>query len=177
MLTLAQYTVLLARLNEKSMEGIKKITLLPGMNFMDREKWWCRGEMRSRSHEGVDLVCWEDDAGERYFFGQGIKVPCLISGEIVAICDDFLGKSVFVRGESRTLGGIVAVYAHILPEARPGDHVARGEEIGVIAPAEGPVPAHLHLSLLRFTPVFSWTDVDWKYLNKCDCGLFLEPFA
>lgn len=177
MVTIDQYAALLSRLNEKSVKGIKKITLLPGMDFRDREKWWIRGEKRCRPHEGVDLVCCEDDAGKRHFLGEGIKVPCLASGEIVSICDDFLGKSVFVRGESSSLGSIVAVYAHILPKGRRGDLVVTGEEIGMIAPTDGSVPAHLHLSLFRFSPALPWADIDWKYLNKCDWDLFLNPFA
>jgi len=153
------------------------MTLLPGMDFGDREKWWTGGEKRSRPHEGVDLICFEDDAGTRHFLGEGIKVPSLVSGEIVAICDDFLGKSVFVEGESSSLGSIVAVHAHILPKGRRGDLVMTGEEIGMIAPPHGSVPAHLHLSLLRFTQALPWADIDWKYLNKCHSDLFLEPFA
>jgi hypothetical protein len=113
----------------------------------------------------VDLVCGEDDAGKRHFLGEGIKVSCLASGEIVSICDDFLGKSVFVRGESSSLGSIVAVHAHILPKGRRGDLVVTGEEIGMIAPTDGSVPAHLHLSLFRFSPALPWADIDWKYLK------------
>ena len=176
-LTIDQYAALLSCLNEKSAKGIKKITLLPGMDFRDREKWWNRGEKRCRPHEGVDIVCCEDDAGKRHFLREGIKVPCLTSGEIVSICDDFLGKSVFVRGESRSRGSIVAVHAHILPKVRRGDLVVTGEEIGMIAPTNGSVPAHLHLSLFRFSPAVPWADIDWNYLNKCDWDLFLNPFA
>lgn len=177
MLTIDQYAALLACLNEENANGVTKITLLPGMDFGDREKWWTRGGKRCRAHEGVDVVCGEDGAGERHFLGEGIKVPCLTSGEIIAICDDFLGQSVWVRGKSRSLGSIVAVHAHILPKGRLGDHVGRGAEIGMIAPAEGEVPAHLHLSLLRFNPALPWADIDWHYLNKCDWDLFLDPFA
>jgi hypothetical protein len=39
------------------------------------------------------------------------------------------------------------------------------------------VPAHLHLSLFRFSPGLSWGDIDWKHLNACDLSLFLDPFA
>lgn len=176
-LTIDQYAQLLARLNEKNMHGVKKIVFLAGMDFGDREKWWTRSGRRRRPHEGVDVVCGEDSAGERHFLGEGVKVPSLTSGEIVAICDDFLGQSVLVRGASRSRGSIVAVHAHILPKGRRGDLVEAGEEIGVIAPTEGPVPAHLHLSLLGFNPALPWADIDWQYLNKCDWDLFLDPFA
>ncbi|MBU0964922.1 MAG: M23 family metallopeptidase [Proteobacteria bacterium] len=177
MLTLDQYAVLLAGLNGKSGKDIKNIILLPGMDFRGREKWWARGEWRCRPHEGVDVVCCEDDAGEEQFLGEGTKVPCLLSGEIVALCDDFLGKSVFVRGEGYSFGDFVAVHAHILTKVRPGDRVVTGEEIGVIAPANGTVPAHLHLSLFRFSTELPWGDIDWQYLNSCDLSIFLNPFV
>jgi len=176
-LTLDCYAAQLAHLNGKRGQAVKNIILLPGMDFLDQEKWWVRGAWRCRPHEGVDVVCCADDAGEKCFLGEGLKVPCLISGEIVAICDDFLGKSVFVRGEGCSLGNIVAVHAHILTEVRLGDRVVTGEEIGMIAPTNGVVPAHLHLSLFRFSPGLPWGDIDWKYLNACDLSLFLDPFA
>ncbi|MCK9296822.1 MAG: M23 family metallopeptidase [Desulfobulbaceae bacterium] len=177
MLTIDRYAALLARLNVKSGKAIKNIILLPGMDFLDRGKWWVGGEWRCRPHEGVDVVCWADDAGEKHFLGEGIKVPCLLAGEILAICDDFLGQSVFVRGDGGSLGDIVAVHAHILTKVRLGDRVVAGEEIGMIAPGNGPVPAHLHLSLLRFSPALPWAGIGWKHLNACDRSLFLNPFA
>jgi len=176
-LTMGQYGALLARLNGVTGRGDTEITLLPGMAFLAREKWWVRGEERRRPHEGVDLVCWTDDSGQRHFFGAGIRVPCLISGEIVAICTDFLGKSVFVRGADTSRDGLVAVHAHIMPQVRLGDQVVLGEEVGSIAEAHGPVPAHLHLSLLRCNPAWPWAAMDWQFLNGCDLQLFLNPFA
>lgn len=176
MLTIDQYTAHLQQLNEKSCGVINKITLLPGMDFLDQQKWWTKGGRRSRPHEGVDLVFWSDEHGKRHFLRAGLKVACLISGEIVAICDDFLGKSVFVRGNDRSYRDIVAIHAHILPIGRVGDRLSTGEEIGIIAPATGVVPAHLHLSMLRDSPALSKEEMNWQYLNRCEMNRFLNPF-
>jgi len=177
MLTLHQYAVLLSLLQGKGGNGTEKIELRPGMGFGALEKWWSRNEMRCRPHEGVDILCFDDGRRNKHFLGPGGKVPCLLTGEIIAICDDFLGQSVFVKGEDASLGDIIAVHAHILPQGRCGNRSVVGTEIGVVAPGKGSVPPHLHLSLLMLPPEFSMTDLHWEFLNQCGQELFLNPFS
>jgi hypothetical protein len=177
MVTLNQYAAQLAALHGTEASGAARIELRPGMDFGAREKWWGAGGKRVRPHEGVDIQCFTDGGRNRHVLGAGGKVPALLSGEIIAICDDFLGQSVFVRGRDPFLGEIVAVHAHILPPGRVGDRIAGGAQIGVVAAGRGVVPPHLHLSLLRLPPGFSPGDLRWDILNQCGAGLFLAPFA
>lgn len=150
-------------------------SFLSGMGFGDFQKWWEDG-LRMRPHEGVDISQYNDIHGTCHVLGEQTKVPFFLSGKVVAICDDFLGKTVFVHGLCRKYGEVVAGHAHIIPAVLPGMNIMAGEVAGQFAPPNSKVPAHFHLSLIRFPPGCRLKDLDWNFLNNCEQELFLEPF-
>ncbi len=168
------FTYSLLNLNKLNADDFRNWSFEPGMGFADHQKWWEKGD-RVRPHEGVDISLYEDKRGARHVLSEKTKVPFFLSGRVVAICNDFLGKTVFVHGNCRDYGEVIAAHAHILPAVVPGRIVTAGEIAGRFAPANSKVPAHFHLSLIRFPPACSLTELDWNFLNTCDQGLFLEP--
>ncbi len=166
----------LFELNGRKNFQFRNWLFLPGMGFGDKQKWWSGGEERLQSHEGVDICRYEDTCGNQCLLKKDTKVPLLMSGRIVAICDDFLGKSVFVKGSAKQ-GRWIAVHAHITTELLCGDFVEEGDAAGQIASGRSVIPAHFHLSLIKYDSFKLPDKLDWHFLNTSDQGIFVDPFG
>ncbi|MCB2181182.1 MAG: M23 family metallopeptidase [Desulfobulbaceae bacterium] len=178
MLNDRQIGQLILEINGKRAGDFKNWFFMPGMGFEDCEKWWGGGGMRVRPHEGVDLCCYEDRKGERLFLSEQTRIPSISSGEIVAICKDFLGHTVFVKNGEEDFGEIIIAYAHIQPYCQLGDFVQTGDPVGEIcATTREKILPHLHLSLLLPPPELKYKDLNWQYLNNCKKDIFLNPFC
>ena len=52
-------------------------------------------------------------SGRDLQFDPGVKIPVMTAGTVIAVCDDFLGRSVFLAASFRDK--LISVYAHIVP--------------------------------------------------------------
>jgi hypothetical protein len=134
--------------------GFAAWEFLPGMKFAERGAWWRDGAGRACPHEGLDIRCYRTGDGRLLSLRAGARVPVTYRGEVVAIVDDFLGRSVFVAHEYCDRQGwrLHSVYGHVdpCPGVVPGRPLGDGDPVGTIADSSArriPVPPHLHLSL------------------------------
>ena len=138
----------LRRLTEES--GFKCWIFLPGMLFGNHIEWWGDGCRRRTEHEGLDFATGILRNGEICSIPEGVPARALADGEVAAVLDDFIGKTVVVRHStiSRLNGDILhTLLSHIQPQLRPQDAVAKGQMIGKVGKsAKAGAPAHLHLS-------------------------------
>ncbi len=130
--------------------GFKCWIFLPGMLFGNRIEWWGDGCRRRTEHEGLDFATGILHNGEICSIPEGVPARALADGEVAAVLDDFIGKTVVVRHStiSRPNGDIFhTLLSHIQPQVRRQDTVAKGQIIGKVGKsAKAGAPAHLHLS-------------------------------
>lgn len=162
--------------------GFREWVFHPGMLFGALEMWWGRGGNRDRPHEGLDVRCYRDAGGRIHGLDGTIRVPVMYEGEIAAIRDDFLGRSVFVRHPIRDGGGrrLHTIYGHTAPDGdvRVGDALGEGEEFATVAltPAgKTSAPAHLHLTVAWVSPSVSGEALDWRTMGDARRVILLDP--
>lgn len=148
-----------------------------GMGFGDEYTWWGGRKRRPAPHEGVDFYAYVDKNSRQRTLRAGIRIPFLARGRIVSVCDDFLGRSLFVHHEFETGEAIVAVYGHLATRWTGGEEVHPGEVAGGLAPATAVVPSHLHISFFLPPPGCRPEQLDWRYLNNCEFSCFIDPFS
>jgi hypothetical protein len=155
----------------------------PGMTYGSREKWWPDTGARPTPHEGIDICYYTDKSGRERQFGPSTRVPAMTTGTVIALCDDFLGRSVFLEHYSDNQERLISIYAHIVPHQRifPGLKVAAGEEIGTVADTVGRknrMPAHLHITIMKRPPAaYSGVHLDWEYICNAGRVCLVDPFA
>jgi hypothetical protein len=164
--------------------GFSAWDFLPGMRFDERIAWW-RGESerdRGGRHEGLDFCCYRTGEGRRLGLGAGALVPVIFGGAVVALVDDFLGKSLFVAHECRDSQGrqLHSIYGHLhpRPELAPGSLLEDGAAVGVVADTSGgknAVPPHLHLTLALIHREGGPERLDWSALRDSRRVLLLDP--
>jgi murein DD-endopeptidase MepM/ murein hydrolase activator NlpD len=145
----------------------------PGMIFGSREKWWPDTGLRPTAHEGLDICYYRNGSGRVMQFDPGVRIPVMTAGTVLAICGDFLGRSVFLQHHAGTLEKLISVYAHIVPSATiiPGYQVAEGEVIGTVADTTGrknKMPAHLHITIMNIPFGASGEHLNWNFI--CNSG-------
>jgi site-specific recombinase XerD len=87
------FTKIFVELNQERLGKFKKWVFLEGMLFGTDVKWWNSKEKRKRSHEGVDLYFYQLASGGIERLKQGLFVPAFLSGEVLSLVEDYLGKS------------------------------------------------------------------------------------
>jgi len=146
--TLSGFREWLRRLTEEC--GFKCWVLCPGMLFGDRQEWWGERSRRRTEHEGVDFATGLLPNGETGNIPGGVPVRSLADGDVVAVLDDFIGKTVVVRHSaiSREDGDVFyTCLSHIQPRVRPADSVAGGQIVGTTGKSTGTsAPSHIHLT-------------------------------
>jgi murein DD-endopeptidase MepM/ murein hydrolase activator NlpD len=145
---IADYQEWLSRFAEES--GFQYWVFDPGMLFGDCVEWWGDCARRRTEHEGIDFA-------KGFLPGSGIcRIPdsvpirSIADGEIAAILDDFIGKTVVVRHPSivRPNGDVFhTLLSHIRPLGTETGFARKGEILGNIGKLTNtPAPAHLHLT-------------------------------
>jgi len=169
----------LVRRNGLDAAGFAEWEFPPGMKFAERVAWWRDGAERTGAHEGLDIRLYRTGDGRRLSLGAGARIPAVYPGAIVAIVDDFLGRSVFVAHDVRDGDGrrLHSVYGHVdpCPGLAPGSPLGDEDLIGTIADpfARGSlVPPHLHLSLAM---IAGSGPVGWPELRDPALALLLDP--
>jgi hypothetical protein len=172
----------LARWNGLGAAGFAAWEFLPGMKFAERVAWWRDSAERTGAHEGLDICRYWTGDGGRLSLGAGARVPAVCQGEVVAIVDDFLGRSVFVAHGVRDGDGrrLHTVYGHVDPRPGlvPGSLIGDEDLVGTIADpaARGKrVPPHLHITVALISSEGSPEKLDWDALRDRGRVLLLDP--
>jgi hypothetical protein len=172
----ARFGALVAGLAAGAPHTFRRWRLKPGMAFGADHFWWpAAGKKRPRPHEGIDFFCYEDTRKRVHYLAGGL-VPCPCHGEVVGLCPDFLGHSVFVRAAGPCGPGIY-VLAHVAPSVDLGQIVAPGQGVGTVAAGTGRVPGHLHVSLLGGGPGDLPAQLSWPALLAQEKLQWQRPFC
>jgi hypothetical protein len=130
--------------------GLESWIFRPGMLFGDSIEWWGGCNQRSTVHEGIDFAEGLHPVEGRSFVAEGTPVRSIMDGQVVAILDDFIGKTVVMRHSAiKQLQGDVfhTFLSHIQPTIEKMGQIAKGEILGKVGkPASAKVSAHLHLT-------------------------------
>jgi hypothetical protein len=145
-----------------------------GMLFSTRDKWWGNFKFRHTAHEGIDITYFRTARDRLNCFDDTVKIPAMDDGQVLNICDDFLGKSLVV--EQQAPGAreerIVFVYAHIIPaqEIKTGNIIQKNTFIATVCHTrKNPqLPPHLHFSCFEVGHRIKEKNLNWT--------LFSDPF-
>lgn len=176
MISVDNFGSLFLAVNGQGEHGFGRWVFQPGMAYGDAEFWWSSNQKkRPRSHEGIDFFCYEDSRGMSHSLGRSL-VPAPCGGDVIGLCRDFLGQSLFLLADHSTSPKGVFVLAHIASDARVGQRVRQGGILGRIAFGRGEVPGHLHVSFLQG----DWRDLpgelSWPALLDQQKLRFVRPF-
>lgn len=178
----SQFSNYLIKYNYLDNIGFKQWIFLSGMLFQDFSKWWDSGNNRITSHEGLDFCFFEDKLGKHHRLNKNIVVPVMYNGEIVYVCDDFLGKSIFVKHSFYKKCGkmLYSIYAHTNLINRKGlsNKVNEGDKIATIAnikKRDSKIPPHLHISTIWLPDKFPVEMLNWRTLCKFERSNFSDP--
>ena len=155
---------------------------LPGMCFADTQAWWKDGPRQS-PHEGIDLLFFTDQSGQRRELPEQALVPPLWDGEVVAVFEDFLGSTVAVRHPVMDGQGwrLVSLYAHVRPLVECGAQVSARAPLAAVAfgkvRGSSAPPDHLHLSLGWLAPGWPVTELVWPALWNNPGIRLIEPIS
>jgi len=149
----------LLRLTKES--GFDKWRFRPGMAFGDRTEWWGPRGRRRTVHEGLDFV--EGFiGGEARLVPEGVPARAIAPGEVAAVLDDYMGKTVVVRHPSMTQpdGNVFhTLVSHIQTEGTMPPFVNKGEMLGRIGKRAGiHIRPHLHLTGAWFPADFPFAE-------------------
>jgi hypothetical protein len=163
--------------NELSGGGVITWRFYPGMTYGSREKWWPDTGERPTAHEGLDICYYTDSSGRDRQFTPDIKIPVMKAGTVLATCDDFLGRSVFLAHHAELL---ISAYAHIVPRSFiiPGLTVSAGEVIGTVADTAGrknKMPVHLHITIMKAQAALAGVQLDWEYICNAGRATLMDP--
>jgi len=148
----SEYLATIARINNLGMGQPVEWLFHTGMLFSTREKWWGDFKSRASAHEGIDITYFRTKPREVCRFDDTIIIPAMEDGQIINICNDFLGKTLVVDLENNEDSDIrvFLAYAHILPEKEliEGDRLKKNDIIArVCDTGKNPqLPPHLHFS-------------------------------
>jgi len=150
----------------------------PGMLFRSSRKWWADFGTRHALHEGLDIVMYRNRDGRIAWLDTSINIPAMTAGNVINVCDDFLGQSVIIENESnfRNDARIVTVYSHMnVPKHLfPGKSVSTGESLGRIADTSGRksgIPCHLHISIMEIKREIPDHMIKWNLMGNPDPDL------
>lgn len=163
----AEYCGLLLEANGVIATGVSPFIIADGMGLGDDAVWWPSvWQKRPVAHEGIDLVRFRTASGVASVF-RGFRIISPVSGTVVAICADFLDKTVWLNPDTQP--DVLVLLSHLDPRVTPGQRLVCGDAIGFINYAVSNVPSHLHLSVLAG---------DWRSISVLDWqGVHDQPFA
>ncbi len=130
--------------------GFERWLFRPGMLFGDRIEWWGDRNRRRTEHEGIDFAEGVQLDSTARGIRESIPIYAITDGDVVAVLDDFLGKTVVTRHPAITQesGDVFYTFlSHIQPASEKLRRVTKGRLIGRVNKSEDTgAPAHLHLS-------------------------------
>jgi hypothetical protein len=176
-----RFTRFLVRLNQPQTSGFEEWVFREGMTFGAPDTWWAEKGPRARPHEGLDICFFSDMEGRVLRLLPGTKIPVMYDGTLVALLDDFLGKTLIVEHGIRDEDGRVlcSMYAHLTPDEtmQPGRVLQQGDIIAGLAPApsKAAILPHLHLSLGWASRAIEYDALDWRTLGEEEKLALVDP--
>ncbi len=168
--------------NRAELAGFKSWLFQPGMLFNSLETWWGEKKPRAAPHEGLDLCCFADAAGQIKQLDENIKIPATFAGKIVKLDRDFLGESIYLSHEIFSADGrqLYTAYGHTRPLAalQVGQEVAAGEIIAHISAGSGKktkITPHLHLTFAWIPVPIALDRLNWPNLSTDRSITLLDP--
>jgi murein DD-endopeptidase MepM/ murein hydrolase activator NlpD len=180
----SHFTEFLIRENALDQDGFAHWIFQPGMLFKAPNKWWGDLGRRDKPHEGVDLCLYGNQGQRIRRIGENTGIPVMFDGVIVAMIDDFLGRSVIVEhapsGSHRFK--FYTIYGHTNP--RPDFQIGSTLKAGnIFATISGPVHKnsailpHLHISL-GWSPTSIFYDrLNWQTIGAPGMLNLLDPLV
>ena len=177
-----RFTEFLIRENGLTQNIVDRWVFHPGMLFHSPDKWWGDRGKRATPHEGLDLCLYMDPDGRIHGLDDKTRIPVLYDGVIVAIVNDFLGKSVIVehRYDDSDNLGFCSIYGHTNPpdNLQIGKFVKNGEILASIADSsrsKSGIQPHLHISLAITEKYIDYERFDWAMIGSRDMLTLLDP--
>lgn len=178
----SRFNEFLIRHNGLDEFGFEEWIFCPGMLFHGQDTWWEDGGIRQSPHEGLDYCFYRDTGGQNHRLNEKTKIPVMYDGNIVNICDDFLGKSVFVNHDISDDRGnrLHTIYGHTSPydNVDAGSVFQEGEAFATIADAgkkSTKVLAHLHISVAWVPEAFPRKELNWKTISDLQAITLCDP--
>jgi hypothetical protein len=150
----------------------------PGMEYGARNLWWGRLSQRPIPHQGVDIALYRSRDGGLRSLASGSVVPLAAPGRIVAVIEDFIGRTVVaMHGEAGDGCLLYTLYGHLAPRTGVlGEAFEGGEPVGAVARPRGEgVPPHLHLSVAEVPESVSPDTLAWGWLERSPLVRFRDP--
>jgi murein DD-endopeptidase MepM/ murein hydrolase activator NlpD len=149
--------------------GFKYWIFNRGMLFGDCIEWWGDCSRRRTAHEGIDFAKGFQPGSGISCIPEGLAVRSIADGEVTAMLDDFLGKTVVVRHPSITSpnGDVFhTLLSHIQPLITKMGPMAKGQVIGKVGSLKnGRVPIHLHLTGAWFPGSLSPNEITIDHIH------------
>ena len=149
-----------------------------GMLFGSKKKWWGDFGLRSNLHEGIDIAMYKDKHGKIKYFDTNIKIPAMANGNIINICNDFLGKSIVIEHELKSDKNlkIILIYAHVcvLKNIYIGRKIKKGDTLATVCDTstkKSKIPCHVHISIMEVKTKISNHLLDWKLFGSNNSNL------
>lgn len=162
--------------------GFQEWVFCPGMLFQSSGKWWGKRGVRTRPHEGLDLLLYRTDEGSIRHIDESFPIPMLADGRIVGMMDDFLGQSIIV--EHPSLEGnpenILTMYGHTHPleHVKPGLTMRKGDILATVA-GRGQraftMSPHLHITMALALSSVSYDKLNWDVIGVSGFLTLLDP--
>ena len=177
-----RFTEFIIRENDLAKCGFDQWVFQPGMLFNSPDKWWGDRGKRDTPHEGLDLCLYRVTSGRIFCIDENTKIPVMYNGVIVAIVNDFLGKSVIVEHELPDSGSprFCSIYGHTNPpvDLQIGKSVKKGDILATLANSsrsKSGIRPHLHISLGWTAKFISYDRFDWETIGTWDMLTLLDP--
>jgi murein DD-endopeptidase MepM/ murein hydrolase activator NlpD len=157
------------------------------MLFGASHAWWDDRDARPIPHEGLDLCLYRDLRGRVQGLEPGCQIPVLYDGVVVAVIDDYIGRSVIVRHSVSEFGtrdvdvrAACTMYGHTVPAPglRAGATVRQGEVIAHVASVHKPgsdLRPHLHLSIGLVSRPIAYEALDWGAIGDPGTMRLIDP--
>jgi hypothetical protein len=140
-----------------------------GMLFGDCIEWWGDCSRRRTEHEGIDFAKGFRPGSGICCIPEGIPVRSIADGEVTAILDDFIGKTVVVRHPSitRPNGDVFhTLLSHIQPLITKMGSVTKNQVIGKVGKLTNVrVLSHLHLTGAWFPKLLARNEITLDHIH------------
>jgi murein DD-endopeptidase MepM/ murein hydrolase activator NlpD len=160
--------------------GFEHWIFRPGMMFGDRIEWWGDRNRRRTEHEGLDFVEGLQQNGTTRSIPESTPIYAMADGDVVAILDDFLGKTVVMRHPAITHEGGDVFYtflSHIRSVSNRLRSATQGSPIGRVGKsANARVPAHLHLTAAWIPQAIHPNTITLDHLHPANTSVVLLNF-
>ena len=176
----SRFSKCLVKSNNLDKQGFYEWCFSSGMLFNDLDKWWDPKSLRVKHHEGVDFQFFKDKEGRNHCLKTETAVPVMFDGEVVQICNDFLGKSIFCKHDIHDKNNrrLHTIYAHTVPhnDVKIGNSLKEGDLIATLADTNGKrskISHHRHVSTAWITETIDYETLSWDTICSPNISVFL----